>query len=174
MPANVRGSPFFSFTPNFGRFPGDQTLNPATVSLLPHLLSSPLLPPRGCLVTECGRAGRSSALLGNVERLVVANGLRTGHNGLCAPSSRPLPSSPPHHFSSSSHHHLSLSLSLSPPVPFAAWEPRRTGARSVLLWHIPSSLAPSGQSAVMMVKPLTPPPPVPPPVWAPVPIGYFK
>lgn len=76
-----------SFSSNFGRFPGDQTLNTATVSLLPSSR------PHRCLVTESG----PRAPLGKAKCLVVANGLRTGHNRVGAPST-PLslshPSSP--------------------------------------------------------------------------------
>lgn len=67
---------------------------------------------------------------------MVANGLRSGHNGLIEPT----PPSPP---SSSSPLLLLPSTTLS---PSSAWEPcsdLHYRGRSALCWHIPSSLAPT-------------------------------
>lgn len=115
----------FSFSPNFGRFPGDQTLNTATVSLLPpRALADAWLPgPRGQAGLEL--------LLGKRGGWWWLMGLRTGHNRLGAPSSLPppclppcLPSSPLSHLSPSSPSSPPSSLSL---IPSAAWEPGHRG-----------------------------------------------
>lgn len=74
----------FPFSPNFGRFPGEQPLNTATVSLL----ADAWIPSPG------GWAGLDLSF-GKAKWSVLVNGLRTGHNRAgCSIHPLPHPSSP--------------------------------------------------------------------------------
>lgn len=107
------------FSAHFGRCPGAQALNAATVSL----------PGYQAGLTLCS---------------VVANGLKSAHNRLRAPSppvlTRPHPST-------------SLSCCMGTRAP--GW----TRARSALWWHVPSSLAPIRPFFCRMAGNTPPPPP---------------
>lgn len=93
------------FSAHFGRCPGAQALNAATVSLPGY---------------QAGLALCS----------VVANGLKSAHNRLRAPSLPPTP------VLTRPHPSTSLSCCMGTRAP--GW----TRARSALWWHVPSSLAP--------------------------------